>query len=333
MDKNYFLNMVPAKYYDCADLKHQNAQRMIRNYNSLYYATIKKDGEWSRAIIDDDGNVTMQSRTLSKVTGTYGDKTEHVPHIVEQLKEFFPKGTVLIGELCFLENKYTSKDVGSVLRCLPPKAIQRQKDKKLYYYIFDCLCYNGKNLMSTPYSERIKVLEDLISNGVNIGENISIPAIFKNQDFALLIQYVINNGGEGVVICKKTYKYEPGKRKAWETLKVKKKINSLDLKVVDVLPPTKIYEGNNEDWCFVKNGERVTKYYYYGWAGSIVVELSGNKVRVSSGLSDDDRQYLTTPEAKELIKNGKLYAEVSAMEVTEDGSLRHPTLTRLRTDI
>ena len=75
----------------------------------------------------------------------------------------------------------------------------------------------------------------------------------------------------------------------------------------------------------------VTKFYFYGWPGAIVVDYKGKEVSISSGLTDEDRNWLAhTPEN---IALGEVYATISAMEETEDGSLRHPVLIRLRTDV
>ena len=117
--------MEPMKYYE-GNTSTQKAQDMINNKDQAYFAMRKYDGEWCRAIITEDG-VLMQSRSVSKITGTYGDKTELVPHITEELKDTWPAGTVLLGELAFDDFESTSKDVGSILRCKVDKAISSPK--------------------------------------------------------------------------------------------------------------------------------------------------------------------------------------------------------------
>ena len=96
-----FYTMTPMKYYDCGgDFTKPKAIAMLTNEGKNYIATKKNDGEWCRIIKDANGKITAQSRSISKVTGEYGDKTEHIPHIVEELASY-PRETVLIGELCF----------------------------------------------------------------------------------------------------------------------------------------------------------------------------------------------------------------------------------------
>jgi len=125
----------PGKYWSLPKNKRDMADTML--YNENYYAGAKSDGEWARLIVGED-YVLMQSRNIAVGTGTYGDKTASVPHIIHQAKITYPAGTVLLGELCFDDPTKTSKDVGSIMRCLPAKAIERQNSgPKLMFKVFD----------------------------------------------------------------------------------------------------------------------------------------------------------------------------------------------------
>ena len=99
----------PAKYWQPDKARHIE-QDIISNpskYND-YLGSEKMDGNWCRVLIGND-NVLIQSRTISKKTGEYGDLTEKVPHIVELIKQL-PKETVILGELCYMElNKHSDK--------------------------------------------------------------------------------------------------------------------------------------------------------------------------------------------------------------------------------
>ena len=53
-------------------------------------------------------------------------------------------------------------------------------------------------------------------------------------------------------------------------------------------------------------------------------------VDASSGLTDEDREWLATDEAQTYIKNGQLYAEIRSMMVASLGGLRHPVIHKLR---
>ena len=110
---NYWSNKVPGKYWKFPSTK----KHLLGEYleSEEYLPMIKYDGYWARAIIGNKG-VLIQSRGISKVTGTYGDYTMLVPHIAEELMKLFPAGTVVLGEMCYdkdLSKKAT--DVGKIL--------------------------------------------------------------------------------------------------------------------------------------------------------------------------------------------------------------------------
>ena len=331
-DFEKFYNMTPMKYYDCGG-KYESfsAQQMIQNENNNYIATQKNDGEWCRIIIA-DGKVIAQSRNISKKTGEYGDKTEHIPHIIEEAS-WFANGTVLLGELCFPEITSTAKDVGTILRCLPQKAVARQENNPLMFKVFDCLAYCGKDLSNEPYGVRFTTACAIIDK-VNSERKLHYIEMcnYVESGFEDFLADILRRGGEGIVIHSKNYKYAPGKRPAWSTLKVKKTTGEIEALVLSTIAPKKHYEGKElSTWQYFIDGEPVTKPYFMGWENGIVVDVNGNNVNVTSGLTDEDREWLSTEAAKDMIANGELWAVISGMEISEK-SIRHPRLIRLRTE-
>lgn len=354
-DFKKFYTMEPMKYYQPQDYENPKAKAMIENAGNQYICTKKNDGEWGRFIVDEGGKVTIQSRTISKVTGEYGNKTELLPHLVEQLK-LLPPQTVFLGEICYDDVSKTSKDVGAILRCLPAKAIARQSgnNPKLVVEAFDLLAFGGKDYSAAPFEVRFAALLD---SGIDVLHHFSVTP-YVMSDFEDFLQDILAHCGEGIVIHRKGYIYAPGKRPAWSTLKVKKIVQELELPVVGLIEPSRTYEGKDpENWNYwmgtYDNGEKVwiphapgnidreagltwepvTKPYYMDWKNGVIVDNHGTLVRVTSGLSDDDREWLASEEAAKAVENGELIATVTCMEIDkESGSLRHPRLVRLRTD-
>ncbi len=332
--------MSPMKYSD----KHpedlspallQKYNAMIYNENDQFVATEKFDGEWTMFIRWND-QFLIRSRSISKVTGKYGDKTAHLPHLVEEMKQW-PRYAVVLGEVCWNEYGTVSTDVGTILRCLPEKAVARQKDKKLVTRVFDVLLWSdaedANDYINTPYCERLSLINNIFSKGFKyfLSPNIC-PADKTPAEFA---DEIISAGGEGAVIQRKDYVYEPGKRTAWKTQKLKQRLPEMELKVIKTLKPNKNYEGDCiSSWkYFDQDGNPVTKPYAMGWKNGVVVALEdGNVCEVTSGLSDADREWLATAEAKEMIAAGELYAVIRAMNYSKKG-LRHPVLVRLRNDM
>jgi hypothetical protein len=369
----YWAMLEPMKYYDkkredLSDNLKKKYDAMINNENNEYIATCKYDGEWTM-FIKWDGQYLIRSRSLSKVTGAYGDKTAHLPHLVEEMKKW-PDNTVILGEVCWGDFGSVSTDVGTILRCLPAKAVERQKERKLVVKMFDLLAIAGESWLNVPYGSRLMQLrnyEGWIDSEyftiTNICPPDKTPAEFADE--------IISQGGEGVVIQREDYTYEPGKRAAWKTLKLKQRLPEMEFKVVASIPATKEYNGKypeswpyweveieryypcstdefGKEWvvhCKVlkpvenptedekEHGIPVTKPYFFGWHMGVRFEYNGVMCDASSGLTDADREWLGTEEAQNIISNGELYVTIRAMQEASLGGLRHPVVVRLRTDM
>lgn len=337
----------PMKYYDkdydtLSDALKKKYDDMRYNEGNQFIASEKHDGEWTMFIKWND-QYLIRSRSLSKVTGKYGDKTQHLPHLVEDMQHW-PDRSVVLAEVCWGEYGTVSTDVGTILRCLPAKAVERQKDKKLVAKVFDILAWDDEIFINKPYSERVNKLlitfetwrtEDLVNMVLQPHYNSlyfhpttfcmpgTTPAEFADE--------IISKGGEGCVIQRRDYVYEPGKRTAWKTLKLKQKMPEMELQIVDTIDANKEYAGKEPDtWEYWIDGKPVTKPYFYGWKMGVRVDFNGTMVDVSSGLTDEDREWLASEQASTLIANGQLYAVVKAMQVASLGGLRHPVVKRIR---
>ena len=341
-----FAMMEPMKYYnnEAPSIKRDD---MINNKNDEYMATVKKDGDWAMLIHYSKGNNLIRSRSISKVTGVYGDYTAKLPHICDEMDRL-PDNTVLLAEICWDEPGTNANTVGTILRCLPAKAVERQKEKKLKAVVFDCLMENGNDGCDQPYEKRYKVASHMLhvlifpSNYMYMTHVCYIDE--HHENFLEWADEIIADGGEGLVIQRKDNPYMPGTRTAWKTLKLKQSLPEMELKVIGTLEPNKLYEGDcPETWQYwyqdMPNANSqagdfpVTKPYFYGWKNGVTVEYNNTTCDVTSGLTDADREWLATEEAQQMIANGELYAVVKAMQTNDLGRLRHPYVVRLRNDL
>lgn len=320
-------------------------------FSGDYIGSRKMDGAFYKFWKDENGNMELLGRSKS-VSGDYLNKIGHVP----QLHKFFesmPNGTCLIGELYFPE-KEGSSNVTTIMGCLEQKARDRQeKGMKLHYYVFDVLAWDGNSLLKKNIEERIDYLEKYIREEVVISfeECVEVAHYYEGEELWNQLQEILAEGGEGIVITKKGTCYQPGKRPARQTLKVKKELQeTIDVVILSANMPVREYTGKEiETWKFwenVRTGEKingnlykeysdgmpiepVTKTYFKGWVGSLNIGVrKDNKIVLIGSLSG-----LT----EEVLSNWEKYkgaiAEITAMEILPTGGLRHPKFLRWRPDL
>ena len=349
-----FHNMENQRYWSFPSGYKKDARTETRNmiFSGDYVGARKMDGAFYKFIKHDDGTMELLGRSKS-VSGDYLNKIDWVP----QLHSFFddlPNGTCLLGELYFPNNEGSNK-VTTIMGCLLEKAHQRQEvGQKLHYYVFDVLAWGGKSLYKENIEKRIEYLKSQVVEEVivNFEDHVKVAHYYEGEELWNELQNILADGGEGIVITKKGTCYQPGKRPARQTLKVKKELQE----TIDCFftghfsPPTRVYTGKEiESWKYWENlqtGEKiegalykdyyngapleaVTKPYFNGWAGSLEIGVvKGDKVvpiGYLSGLTDEVKANPT--------KYKGACIEVSAMQFTDDGALRHAKMIQFRPDL
>lgn len=315
------------------------------------------DGGWEMIIRDMDGNFHARSRTAG-VNGGFVDKAEWIPHIIEELS-IIPNGTALIGEIYFPNNE-GSRKVTSVFNCLKDKCLDRQvANGYLHFYVFDVVAYKGRSLINEPFEKRINhYLNYELLDALQNNNYIEVAEYKEGDELWDLYGEVIAAGGEGIVITNKAAPYRCGKRKAKETLKLKKELTDTIDAFLDgaYKTPTKEYTGKFlKDWSFwynEKTGERydkpmyddyingapivaVTKPWFYQWASAVSFSVmkDGKPVHIAyiSGIEDSLKKEIITSPEKWI---GKV-AALTAMEVEKISgqySLRHGKIDTWRSD-
>ena len=323
------------------------AKNMI--FSGDYIGARKIDGAFYKFWKDENGNMELLGRSKG-VGGDYLNKLDWVPQLYEFFNEL-PNGTCLIGEIYFPGNEGSNK-VTSIMGCLKDKAIARQESgAKLHYYIFDVLAWSKQSFLEETAQDRFNFL-NTIEHGYNISEYVEFAHYYDSKKLWDELQSILASGGEGVVITKKDTCYQPGKRPARQTLKIKKELSeTLDCFFTGrISAPTRLYTGTTlPSWTYwenVKTGEKylealykeylngepiepVTKPYFFGMAGSLEIGvLKDGKVHPLgwlSGLSDEIKSNYKEYKGKCL--------EVGAMQFTDDGALRHAKMIQLRPDL
>ena len=350
-----FINFDAEKYWSLPKAKDPKVEIKKAVFSDKYFAARKIDGNWGCVIKGLNGGLYLRSRSKN-VNGDYPNKIDWIPYVSDELEEL-PNGTVLLGEI-FLPKDERSRAVTTIMGCLLDKSLKRQEDpdKRIHFYIFDCLAYNGESIMNEPIEKRVHYylggeLFDILNNN----EYVHLANYYEGQELWDYIARVLAAGGEGVVLQSKDGIYEPKKRKAWKSIKVKKEIeNELDLFFTGKwMPSTQLYNGKEiTDWIYwehSRTGEKmlgnyyddykagatiipVTKGWFYDWAGSIelgAVDKDGNIIPVAwiSNLTEEIKKGITKGEYnKQVVK-------VTCMEIeTDTHRLRHSKIIEFRND-
>ena len=352
----------PMKYFAppasmSADVRRAKLEQMIDSGNYLF--GLKTDGNWSRAVITSDRNA-LQTRGISTVTKTYGEIQDKVMFWDDVCNAFTYGTTVILGEE-YLPGAI-DKDVGSVLRCLTPKALARQKDNPLRWRVFDVLALDGDDYMDQPFEYRIEHIPEVVGR-INSPLVEGVEYYEMDETFFDRMGEIFAAGGEGAVCYRKDSRYEPGKRgpHAWDTVKVKQEISSeIDAFISGVVPGEKLYSGKDlgtwQLWENHRTGEKlvgsyfgeyqqggayipVTKNYFNNWPAAIqvsVLDRNGNEVplcKVSgltedfkTSLRDDPNRWIGCP----VTIGGMMVSSAKADSEGNGISIRHPLLKRIR---
>lgn len=319
---------IPAMLYS----KAPAYEKMLELFSSKQYiGEEKKDGAWYSLEKTDEGKVYLFSRSISKKTGELSEKIANVPHI-EEWADQIPNGTILIGEIYVPGGK--SNDVTKIMGALPQKAVERQKDNPINFYLHDMIRYNGISLLEEGYERRYSNLCEYIDIMCKNPKWLQVANSFTGADMEHTVRRYLAEGAEGCVIKLKSGLYVPGKRPTYN-FKIKEQVDNLDFVIIDLLDPVKEYTGKELDtWKYFKDGEPVTKDYYYGRKNGLSVGCYDNghlisTGRVSSGLTDTMKEDMTAH--PENYIGG--VCEIQAMSVDKENlSFRHPRLIRMRPD-
>lgn len=321
--------------------------------NGEYFLEEKIDGAFYQ-FVKTENHCYLFGRTVSKLSGILTEKSDNVPHLKEALN-CLPAGTILIGEIYVPGG--TSKDTVSIMGCLPTLAIKRQKDAPIHYYVHDIIAYDSVNLINSPADLRYKILAAIWKKH-NLNQYSFLRLATRvDEDMEAEISRILKSGGEGVVLKKKDYPYNPGKRPAWSTIKVKQ-MDSVDLICTGFCDATKEYTGKElETWEYwetlggqlfqgrylddegnatIKTSmQPVTKPYFLGWKTAIRIGAYNDKGElidlgtVSSGLTDDNKREMT--EHPELWLGTVVALDCMQVDKKEH-TLRHPVFKCKRDD-
>lgn len=338
------------------------------------YLEHKLDGTSTRCYITKKGLRFFGPRVVDKTdwVGEYTDKVIHLRDVY--LPQF--RGTILDGEFVHPSGIMPDRKSASILN--PNTYYQTAWDKQfeegwLIFVAYDVIRFRGADVTKLPYWQRLTLLDSILyaDDGLPHHEcllpiiavppkGITIEGIWYSQ--RAFHNYIIENKMEGTVWCSAEGKYTPGKRTN-DKLKFKLK-ETYDVVIMGFEPPTKevdfsVAKTRPEDWKYwiddkgvnVPPNHRpdpmkhtaVTKFYYYGWIGSVIFgayDDKGTLVEVGkcSGMTEEVRSLLSRRSdlyKKQFKGNKRAIGQVIEVEgqlYDTEQSIRWPQFVRFRID-
>lgn len=281
--------------------KFEGNEKKVNFDSGEWWASRKLDGVRCITVIDENGDIKFYSRA--------GNEFLTLGVLAEELKSLNLRSVVLDGEVCIMKDGGLEDFQGII------KEIGRKEHtiQNPMYYVFDMLQTEEFNNQSgeIPLSTRLLqlgVFFSLHSDLKCVAPLVQIQ-VSSREHFEEMVADATNLGYEGIMI-RKDVGYE-GKRSK-NLLKVKK-MHDAEYVVVDV---------ENGIHRVIETGREIEEEMLR----AVMVEHKGNRVRVGSGFSIDQRRfYYQNPD--EIL--GKTITVQYFEETTDqhgDHSLRFPVI-------
>lgn len=211
-----------------------------------------------------------------------------------------------------------------------------EADGELYYYVFDLLWYEGKNLTGLPLSERKAVLKSVLPKD---------PIIRISDDFELsgleFFAQAQKIGLEGIMAKKADSIYNPGERsREWLKIKANKRqemvIGGFTINDDTSKPFSSLLVGVYEEGRLTYRGKVGTGFDIQTQKDMMKLfkPLITSAVPFTEvpDINKPSRFRPNPPHATVTWLKPKLVCEVSFAEMTSDGILRHPSFEGMRVD-
>lgn len=289
-------NLIPEFAVQLANKYFDNPDKLIGKEFAL---TTKIDG-MRCVMLKKDNNITFWSRKGQKIEGLVD---------LEQEAKAFPDNLCLDGELvAIVDGPDTYKD--TMRRARQSTNLEKHGLKML---VFDCMTAEQfeNQVCEDTYRDRRAYLSSIFNENCHLYFQ-CLPMLYVGTDTNKIIEFLneeTNKGEEGIMINIVDAPYVFGR--TWDLMKVKK-FKDTEVKVIN------FEEGTNSNT---------------GTLGALVCEYKGNELRVGSGFSEEQRDYIWNHKEEYLNKLITVkYFEETYNSTTKLPSLRFPTFLRLKED-
>lgn len=245
-------------------------------------AEFKYDGFRVEIEKDETGKIAIFTRKLENVTGRF-------PDIVESVKKYVKgRSFILDAEAVGYDKKTTTY--------LPFQKISQRIKRKydiekmsellpVEVNVFDVIAYNGKSMLSQPFSKRRRLLEKIVRDVKRKIRPAEAIVTGKEREIEDFFDQAKAKGNEGLMIKNLDAPYKPGAR-VGHMLKFKKEAENLDLVIT---------EG---EWGEGKRSKWISSYNLACRKDGELLEMG----RVATGLKEKPEEGLSFGEMTKLLK-------------------------------
>lgn len=243
---------------------------------------------------------------------------EQFPEIIKDLEKYIKHDVILDGEIVILDSEGRSQF----------QLLQNYKKNKknLFYYVFDLLYIDGRDLRNLPLLERKAILEQLLAPAHNTHLRYSdhIEKAGKR-----LFKEAQKLGLEGIIAKKSQSSYQMHRSKSWLKIKCTQSQEAI------ICGFTKARGGREKFGALLLGVYEENKLTYVGLVGtgfsdSLLAELYKKLENLIQKKCPFEEIPVTNMPAT--FVKPKLVCEISFTEWTTDGSMRHPVFKGLRLD-
>jgi bifunctional non-homologous end joining protein LigD len=280
---------------------------------------VKWDGFRAIADVDQDGEVTVLSRTRN-------DLLPQFPELEEVLRAAFDDAPVRVdGEIVALDEAGRSSFQRLQGRLSRNASKATRARIPIMYVVFDCLYAGGRSLLGETLEKRKAVLEEILrpgTNGILFSKHVA-------QEGKALFAIAREQGLEGIIGKRLASKYVEGRSRDWVKLKVHQTQEAV---IAGYTDPS----GSRSDF-----GSLLMGLYEHGkliYAGNVGTGFTRTSLRdlmeemkpLETSVCPFASKPKTKTKAHWLVP--KLVGEVQFTEWTRDGSMRHPSFLGIRRD-
>jgi bifunctional non-homologous end joining protein LigD len=263
-----------------------------------------------------------KARLISRNGQDLGSRFSKLPSVPGWLDA---RSALIDGELVALDDEGISR-----FQLLQPKwrgrgvSVATEESRRIVYYAFDLLFYNGQSLLNSPLIERKELLKRILQSSLS----------FRYSDHVLghgeeLYKHAKSKGLEGIIAKRQESKYEQRRSREWLKIKITR---SVDVVIGGFTAPRGARKHIGALLVGLYRGNDLVSVGHVG-AGSTVEQTREIYERLKP-LEIEKCPFREKPRTNEPARwvKPEIVCEVKYSEWTADRQLRQPILLGIRED-